>query len=172
MRNTRQNTCNNIEITLLYLYSGWRFILLVLFQQYFVLWHESYPGVREENPWDCVFFFRLLPFMIPWEKLLSWIVAPLMAKDRTRTGIYFSLLLLVWGKRVSVSRTWGITGSTQTLGEWHKHSSFKPSYLFHFWEWSACQIKQENREFVFFQTDIFWKYHSAEKKNTLLLVLV
>lgn len=32
MRNTRQNTCDNTEITLLCLYSRWRFLLLVLFQ--------------------------------------------------------------------------------------------------------------------------------------------
>lgn len=77
---------------------------------------KSYPEVQEENPWGCIFLFRLLPFMIPWEKLLSWIVAPLMANDRIRTGIYSSLLLLVWGKRDS-AKDLGITGSTQTLHE-------------------------------------------------------
>lgn len=72
--------------------------------------------VQEENPWGCIFLFRLLPFMIPWEKLLSWIVAPLMANDRIRTGIYSSLLWSLWGKRGS-AKDLGITGSTQTVDE-------------------------------------------------------
>lgn len=76
---------------------------------------KSYPEAQKENPWGSILFFRLLSIMSPWEKLLNCIVAPLTAKDRIRTGIYYSLFLLVLWKILNVNRTW-ITRSIQTLG--------------------------------------------------------
>lgn len=44
--------------------------------------------------------------------MLTSIVAPLMAKDRIRTGTHFSLLPLVLQKMLSVNRTQRYTGHT------------------------------------------------------------
>lgn len=58
---------------------------------------KSYPEVQEENPWGCIFFFRLLPFLIPWEKTAQLYCGSTYGKRQNQDRNIFLIALMSLG---------------------------------------------------------------------------